>query len=58
MTMSSNFNSIFKKFSHKIFQFGKIRKYINTAMQSCPEPVQECVKGLQDPSMLIFLVSI
>ena len=31
MTLRSNFNSIFKKFSHKIYQFGKIRKYINTS---------------------------
>ena len=29
MTLSANFNSIFKKFSHKIFQFGKIRKYMD-----------------------------
>ena len=28
--MKSNFNSVFKKFSHKIHQFGKIRKYLNT----------------------------
>ena len=28
MTLGSNFKSIFKKFSHKIFQFGTIRKYI------------------------------
>ena len=30
MTLTANFNSIFKKFSHKIFQFGKIRKYMDT----------------------------
>ena len=29
MTLSANFNSIFKKLSHKIFQFGKIRKYMD-----------------------------
>ena len=29
MTLSSNFNNIFKKYSYKIFQFGKIRKYLD-----------------------------
>ena len=30
MTLTANFNSIFKKFSYKIFQYGKIRKYMDT----------------------------
>ena len=29
MTLTTNFNSIFKKYSYKIFQFGKIRKYLD-----------------------------
>ena len=29
MTLSANFNNIFKKFSYKIFQFGKIKKYLD-----------------------------
>ena len=29
MTLSTNFNNIFKKYSCKIFQFGKIRKYLD-----------------------------
>ena len=29
MTLSANFNNIFKKYSYKIFQFGKIRKYLD-----------------------------
>ena len=29
MTLQSNFNCIFKKFSLKIYQFGKIRKYVD-----------------------------
>ena len=29
MTLRPNFNCIYKKFSHKIYQFGKIRKYID-----------------------------
>ena len=29
LTLSSNFNSIYKKYSYKIFQFGKIRKYLD-----------------------------
>ena len=29
MTLTSNFNNIFKKFSYKIYQFGKIRKYLD-----------------------------
>ena len=28
LNMNSNYNKIFKKYSHKIYQFGKIRKYI------------------------------
>ena len=30
MSLKPNFNSIYKKFSHKIYQFGKIRKYIDS----------------------------
>ena len=29
LNLNANFNKIFKKYSYKIFQFGKIRKYIN-----------------------------
>ena len=29
MNLVSNFNAIFKKYSYKIFQFGKIRKYLD-----------------------------
>ena len=29
LTMKQNFNSVFKKFSYKLYQFGKIRKYLN-----------------------------
>ena len=29
LNLKSNFNMVFKKFSHKIYQFGKIKKYIN-----------------------------
>ena len=29
MTLVPNFNSIFKKYSYKIFQFGKIRRYLD-----------------------------
>ena len=29
MTLSANFNSTFKKYSYKIFQFGKMRKYLD-----------------------------
>ena len=29
MTLATNFNSLFKKYSYKIFQFGKIRKYLD-----------------------------
>ena len=29
LTMKSNFNSVFKKFSYKIYQFGKIRKFLD-----------------------------
>ena len=29
MTLQSNFKCIYKKFSHKIYQFGKIRKYLD-----------------------------
>ena len=29
LNLCSNFNSIFKKYSYKIFQFGKIKKYID-----------------------------
>ena len=29
LTMKPNFNNIFKKFSYKIFQFAKIRKFLN-----------------------------
>ena len=31
LNLDSNFDNIFKKFSHKVFQFGKIKKYINNA---------------------------
>ena len=30
MNLNANFNSIFKKYSYKIYQFGKIRKYIDS----------------------------
>ena len=30
MTLSANYNNIFKKFSHKIFQLGKIKNYLHT----------------------------
>ena len=33
MTLSSNYNNILKKFSHKIYQFGKIRKYLTTPVR-------------------------
>ena len=29
--MKQNFNTVFKKFGYKLYQFGKIRKYINPA---------------------------
>ena len=31
MTLQSNFNNVYKKFSQKIYQFGKIRKYIDVS---------------------------
>ena len=31
LTMKQNFNTVFKKFSYKIYQFGKIRKCLSTA---------------------------
>ena len=48
MTLVSNFNSVFKKFSHKMFQFGKIKNYINTAThilvyKQTILPLVECV---------------
>ena len=30
LTMRQNYNSIFKKFSYKIYQFSKIKKFLNT----------------------------
>ena len=30
MTLTANFNKIFKKYSYKIYQFGKIRRYLDT----------------------------
>ena len=30
LTMKQNFNNVFKKFSYKIYQFGKIRKFLST----------------------------
>ena len=33
LNLESNFNSIFKKFSYKLFQFSKIRKYLPVDMR-------------------------
>ena len=30
LTLKQNYNNVFKKFSYKVYQFGKIKKYINT----------------------------
>ena len=46
MTLAANFNCVFKKYSYKIFQFGKIKKYLdkNTHILVCKQTILPLVE--------------